>query len=79
MLECRELHYNWRQVGPLQADQGFEVDVYKVGVDGVVKIFNMTPTEPYSGPEFYDVKYEDGRTTTVYNPNEAFYVEVVRN
>ena len=74
--ECRQINYNWRQVGPLQADEGFEFDSFTVGMGGVVSIVNMTPTEDYCGPEFYDINFNDGRIVTVYNVNEAFLFPV---
>ena len=76
MLECRQINYNYRLVGPLQADQGYEFDTYVVGTSGVVKITNSTPIESYFGPEYFDVTYEDGRVTTVYNVNQAFYFPI---
>jgi len=76
MLECRQINYNWRMVGDHRADDGQEFDVYLVGHNRVVKIVNMTPTESYSGPEFYDVTFDNGTVITTYNVNQAFYYTV---
>jgi len=70
-MKIKQINYNWRQVGPLQSDDGHEFDVYAVGSNGVEQITNITP-EGYSGPEFYDVLFSDGRINTVYNVNECF-------
>ena len=71
---CKGIHYNWRPVSEHVNDDGCDFETYQVGVNGVIKITNMTPAEDYSGPEFYDVDFEDGRTNTVYNVNQAFFV-----
>lgn len=72
MLHCLELHFNWRQV-----EGGADFDTHKVGENGVVEIKNITPeAEDFAVAEFYDVKFDDGRVETIYNPNRAFYVKL---
>lgn len=69
----KEIRFNWRQVGDINDGLGEDYDFYEVGKKGVVRISNMTPTD-YTGPEFYDVDFRDGRTVTIYNVNQAFQV-----
>lgn len=70
-----QIDYNFRQVGPYRQDDGFEVETYKVGVAGVTSITNISlmDCDTYSGPDIFEVKFEDGTYVNIYNANQVFF------
>lgn len=75
--KCIRLDYNWRQCSSNYSDEGFLVESFQVGFEGVKDIKNMTPEgEGIGCNEFYEVEFENGDCTYVYNPNQSFYRKI---
>jgi len=73
-MRVKSVTVNWHQVGSVTDRDGVgeNYDLYEVGRNGVTEIIENAPT---NGMELWNfvIRYEDGKTFRVFNPNEVEY------
>lgn len=74
MLECYEIEYNYRQTHRTLDDNCYDVDVYTVGTNGVIRISNVTLEKSIS-QDVYLIRFNSGNMVYVYNVSKACYKE----